>query len=343
MAGFLINNYLWQPWQVKSQLLAADKQLSDGQNEQGLIALQALHKQDLPLDSRRKAATLMAKAIGNITQSHINKGDYGIAKNMLVDFLKKYGAEIESEDLWEQLNEIRYMQGKSHQQNNNEKLAMVEFLSIDSDSSFYAKAQKSISHIWLELQKKVALESQQKPQSIAALLATAEQLFEKRNYLTPRDNNAYSIYANILARDPGNAVVKDRIESMKSYYYISGKKWCALGEPVTAEIYYRRFLIIEPDNEQILNLIASVDKCKNARPSKRPTPNAAVAAAHEKAIDTSPIQKTQNQNKRKEKVKQLLQKEGVESNWIVEYLFDDPGQNVLQASPGCFYLVDAIL
>jgi hypothetical protein len=118
---------------------------------------------------------------------------------------------------------------------------------------------------------------------------------------------------------------------MKSYYYISGKKWCALGEPVTAEIYYRRFLIIEPDNEQILNLIASVDKCKNARPSKRPTPNAAVAAAHEKAIDTSPIQKTQNQNKRKEKVKQLLQKEGVESNWIVEYLFDDPGQN---NSPG---------
>jgi len=334
MAGFLIKNYLWQPWQVKSQLLAADKQLRDGQNEQGLIALQTLHKQGLPLDSRRKATALMAKAIGNITQSHINKGDYGIAKNMLVDFLKKHGAEIESEDLWEQLNEIRYRQGRNHQQNNNEKLAMVEFLSIDSDSGFYSKAQKSISHIWLELQKKVALESQQKPQGIAILLATAEQLFEKKNYLTPRGNNAYSIYANILARDPDNAVAKARIESMKTYYHISGKKRCALGDPVTAEIYYRRFLIIEPDNEQILDLIASVDNCKNARPRKRPTPSTTVAVAHEKAIDTSPVQKNKNQNKRKEKVKQLLQKEGVESDWIVEYLFDEPGKKKNPAREG---------
>ena len=39
-----------------------------------------------------------------------------------------------------------------------------------------------------------------------------------KRYLTPVNNNAYSVYQAILATDPGNAVALERIEQMKLFY-----------------------------------------------------------------------------------------------------------------------------
>jgi hypothetical protein len=188
-------------------------------------------------------------------------------------------------------------------------------------------------------------------------LQQADALFTRKYYLSPINNNAYAIYVRVLLADPTNAVALGRIEQMKQFYRTEGTNACRKGDKTTAETFFRRYLIIEPSNIQVQGLLASVEDCVaslteptpqtpvapvpntvrpdtaspdtaplNSLPVATPVNAIPVNAIPENAIpadSTKPDTEPEPAAENKQKIRKLLQEEGVESEWIVEYLFDE--------------------
>lgn len=95
--------------------------------------------------------------------------------------------------------------------------------------------------------------------SLQEMLAQADLYFERHQFTTPPEANAYDLYREVLRRDPENAHAHKRIKHMAHTYKIWAEQAKQQGEYENAKTFYQRYLFLIPDDQQVLNLLRQVE------------------------------------------------------------------------------------
>jgi hypothetical protein len=163
---------------------------------------------------------------------------------------------------------------------------------VPEDSPVYDRAQQGIRRIWLASQQE-----RRRDQNLAQLLQEAELNFKAKRYLTPVNNNAYSVYQTILATDPDNAVALERIEQIKAFYRMNGERFFKKNQWKRALTYFERHNFIAPETPDIQQ---KMDICRAKITSSKPRSN-------------------------RKQVEKILDDSGIESSRIIKFLYEDQG------------------
>ena len=104
------------------------------------------------------------------------------------------------------------------------------------------------------------------PSRIVQLLKLADQYFDQQWFLTPKDTNAFDVYAEVLRLEPSNRYARKRLETMLQTYYNWGTKNFTQGNYEKTKTYYQRylvlaeFLIFELGEEQLTEKVQDVQR-----------------------------------------------------------------------------------
>jgi len=223
-------------------------------------------------------------------------------KEFLTAHLKEYGAGREAEVLWDRLDLYRLQLGLGLESSRQYQAALSQYGAVREDGLHFDEAQKGIRRIWLASQQ-----DRHKHKKLDRLLEEAERHFSAKRYLTPVNQNAYSIYQTILGLDPENRIARQRIEQMKLFYRRYGGRYFNQRDWRRALTYYERYHVIDPGSREIKKKITICrDKLSEvSAPSEKP----------------SPAKKTTDEMR--DRVKRLLEESDTESTWIIHYLFEE--------------------
>jgi hypothetical protein len=302
VGSYLFYRHAYYPWKINRNLASLAEQIAATEYETAQATLKRLLTEDLPPESGRKAKELLAQSTLAIVQKLAEAGNSSEIRQFLVVYLKEYGSGKEADILWEQLDRYRVVSARQLEADSKYQAALGQYAAVREESPYYARAQQGIRRIWLESQQ-----DQRRHQNLAQLLPEADQHFRAKRYLTPVNNNAYSVYQAILAADPGNPVALERIEQMKLFYRKYGERYLKKGNWRQALIYFERHNFIEPDSADIQQ---KINVCR----SKLETAN----STDHQAQDKSPPSV-----KNREQVEQLLEESGVDSSRIIQFLFEE--------------------
>lgn len=308
MVAFLLHEYVYRPWQLESRIGEARQMLARDAHDPAMRVLDQVLDADPPADLAGEVQTLMAGSV--LERARKLKGESHLpdAESLIVSHLKQHGAAVETEPLWELLDEVRFAQGQWFASQDEPRKAIREYLAIGADSARYGEAQQALSALWAGVQR-VKADPADEDRSVTELLRQADDYFQRKQYLTPADANAYSIYRTVLSLDPRNRVAQLRIAEMLGFYRSQGERFCQAGEAAKARVYFQRYLLIQPDDPAVRERVAT---CAVA-------PGNAAAQTTDRT-DRDPGEQARA---RQERVRQLLDESGVESSWIMDYLFDD--------------------
>ena len=103
-----------------------------------------------------------------------------------------------------------------------------------------------IGHLTI-VEQKTAINSQ-----LSDLLSRAKKSFEMQRYLVPEDDNAFSTILKILQIDPNNAQAIEMLEEIKRFYASTGDRAQRSGRYNSAIEFYENYLIISPNDPEIL-------------------------------------------------------------------------------------------
>lgn len=95
--------------------------------------------------------------------------------------------------------------------------------------------------------------------SLSELLAQADRYFQRNQFTTPPEANAYDLYREVLQRDPENAHAHKRIAQMARTYKIWGERASQQREYENARIFYQRYLFLIPDDQEVLKLLDQLE------------------------------------------------------------------------------------
>jgi tetratricopeptide (TPR) repeat protein len=208
--------------------------------------------------------------------------------------------------MFERVDYYGLLLGKMLESDEKYQLAIGQYAAIREDSLYFEEAQTAIRRIWLTYQQK-----RYKDQTLAQLLKEGESHFIANRYLTPVNQNAYSVYQAVLAIDAENQVALERIVLIKNFYREIGDKYLAQKKWLQALTYFQRYSLIDPDLPEVKNKISI---CKNKlAATKTPPPKP-------KPLKIAPKEKTDDQ---REKIKHALEESGAKSAWIMKYLFEE--------------------
>ncbi len=318
MSGFLIHEFLVHPWQLDNRIEDARLILAKGDHDQAMKVLNRILDQNPPRIQENRTKELMADSVLARAQAFHGEGRLAATKSLLISYLKPHGASVAAEPLWKLLDEVRYALGQRLKADGDPKGAMSEYLSIRSDSPLYGQAQKAVSELWMDTQQ-VKVAPERDGRAVADLLRQADRYFRRKQYLTPADANAYAIYRTVLSLDPGNTIAITRISEMKSFYRDKAEGFCRANKPGRAKIYFQRYLLIDPNDRHVQMLAAKCDQ--HTRSSRAKT----------KTGTGQHLDQTDKTALRQERVKQLLEDSGVESNWMMDFLFEGKEESAVDA------------
>ena len=302
VGSFLFYRHAYYPWKINRHLESIAGQIAAAKYQTAQDTLKRLLTEDLLPDSGRKAKELLAHTALAIVQKLAEAGKLPEAKRYLVAYLKEYGGGKEADILWEHLDMYRVEIAQTLEAAGKYQAALGQYAAVREDSPFYGRAQQGIRRIWLESQQ-----NQHRHQNLAQLLQEADLHFRAKRYLTPVNNNAYSVYQAILATEPDNPVALERIEQMKSFYRKYGERHFKKESWRQALIYFERYHFIAPDSpdiQQKINICRA--KLATSKPKRRQSRG-----------------KSSTPEKSREQVKQLLEESGVESSRIIQFLFEE--------------------
>jgi pSer/pThr/pTyr-binding forkhead associated (FHA) protein len=302
VGSFLFYRHAYYPWKINRHLESIAGQIAAAKYQTAQDTLKRLLTEDLPPDSGRKAKELLAHTALAIVQKLAEAGKLPEAKRYLVAYLKEYGGGKEADILWEHLDMYRVEIAQTLEAAGKYQAALGQYAAVREDSPFYGRAQQGIRQIWLESQQ-----NQHRHQNLAQLLQEADLHFREKRYLTPVNNNAYSVYQAILATEPDNPVALERIEQMKSFYRKYGERHFKKESWRHALIYFERYHFIAPDSpdiQQKINICRA--KLATSKPKRRQSQG-----------------KSSTPEKSRKQVKQLLEESGVESSRIIQFLFEE--------------------
>lgn len=96
-------------------------------------------------------------------------------------------------------------------------------------------------------------------EGLQELLSKADQYFYQQQFTTPPDANAYDIYRQVLQRDPENDHALERINQMAKTYKVWADRAYRQGDYQKAKIYYRRYLFLVPDDQEVEKLLKNME------------------------------------------------------------------------------------
>jgi len=304
VGSFLFYRHAYYPWKINRSLESIAGQIAAGQYHTAQDTLQRLLAKGVPPDSRRRARELLAQTALAIVQELAEAGKLPEAEQYLVAYLKEYGGGKEADQLWELLDRYRVEIARTLEAASQYQAALGRYAAVREDSPFYGRAQQGIRRIWLASQQE-----QRRDQNVAQLLQEADLHFRAKRYLTPVNNNAYSVYQAVLAADPENPIALERIEQMKAFYRRYGEDYFNKNNWRNALTYFERYVFIAPDSPDIQQ---NIDICR-----------AKLTASDSK--NSQSVGKSSAPQKSRAQVQKLLEESGVESSRIIKFLYEDPG------------------
>jgi len=304
VGSFLFYRHAYYPWKINRSLESIAGQIAAGKYQTAQDTLQRLLTKGVPPDSRRRARELLAQTALAIVQELAEAGKLPEAEQYLVAYLKEYGGGKEADTLWEHLDMYRVEIARTLETASQYQAALGRYAAVREDSPFYGRAQQGIRRIWLASQQE-----QRRDQNVAQLLQEADHHFRAKRYLTPVNNNAYSVYQAVLASDPENPIALERIEQMKAFYRKYGENYFKKNNWRKALTYFERYIFMAPDSPDIQQ---KIDICR-----------AKLTASDSNGLQTGA--KSSAPEKSREQVKKLLEESGVESSRIIKFLYEDPG------------------
>lgn len=312
LGSYMLYTHAYTPWKISRTLLAASNQIDAGKYVLAQNILKPLLKKNLSPEDSQEARALLAQAVLAITRQKSEKESIEKAKKYLMAHLAEYGAGKESKILWERLDYFRLVLGQRFEDAKKFDLALRQFAAIREDSLYYEEAQKAVRRIWLAYQQ-----PSREEQTVAQLLKDAENHFKARRYLTPVNQNAYSVYQLILALEPRHKLARQRIEMIKMFYREHGERNFKNKQWHKALTYLERYNFIDPQSPEIKEKIKI---CRNMlTASNKPSPK---ASTNEKA-STKETSKIQKPDENREEIKRMLEESGTESTWLMQYLFEE--------------------
>jgi pSer/pThr/pTyr-binding forkhead associated (FHA) protein/tetratricopeptide (TPR) repeat protein len=313
LGTYMFYGHVYRPWKVNQTLNLVSTQIESGDYLPARDTLKTLLESDLPLEVSHKTMDLFSQTAVGIARKMAEDGELQEAKAYLIAYLQNYGGGREAGVMFERVDYYGLLLGKMLESDEKHQLAIGQYAAIREDSPYFEEAQTAIRRIWLTYQQK-----RYKDQTLAQLLKEAESHFIANRYLTPVNQNAYSVYQAILAIDAENQVALERIVLIKNYYREIGDKYLAQKKWLQALSYFQRYSLIDPDLPDVKNKISL---CKNKlAASKTPPPKP-------KRLKIAPKEKTDDQ---REKIKHALEESGAKSDWIIKFLFEEKsGENNL--------------
>ena len=317
---FAYANYV-TPWLANRELDYLEFEISSGEVKSAIDALEALLAKGAPPETSGRIRGLLVNA-ARTQNTAMKKTDLQKKRAHLRKFLGRHGAWIEAEPLRVQLDTVHFELGEFYHAKDDLQGAVRELLAVRSDSEMYDKAQKRVSEIWNAFQtRKIKLVSKER-NDVTDLIRKAETRFQSKQYLRPDDNNAYGFYLLVLEREPENTLALARIDQIKEYYRGNGDTFFADKKFDEAISNYKRYLQIDPLSKAIHNRIASAEQ--NLSRLKTPTKGSDKVSGTE--IELS-----------KDRVRMLLEESGVDSNIVLDYLFEedskDADEHSIEANP----------
>lgn len=304
VGSFLFYRHAYYPWKINRNLETIAEQIAAGQYQTAQDALKRLLTKGVPPDSGRKAQELLAQTALAVVQKLDEAGKLPEAEQYLVAYLKEYGGGKEADQLWERLDRYRVEIAQTLEGASQYQAALGRYAAVREDSPFYGRAQQGIRRIWLASQQE-----QRRHQNVVQMLQEADLHFRAKRYLTPVNNNAYSVYQAVLAADPGNPIALERIEQMKAFYRRYGEDYFNKNNWRNALTYFERYVFIAPDSPDIQQ---KIDICR-----------AKLTASSSKSPQSG--KKSSAPEKSRAQVQKLLEESGVESSRIIKFLYEDPG------------------
>ncbi len=305
LGGYLIHLRVYKPWKISQTLLSASTQIEAGSYIPAQKQLTGLLSSDLSLEDTRKAKELLARTALAITQQKAESGDLVDAKEYLIGYLAAYGAGKEAEILWDHLDYYHLLHGQRFEASNDYQSALGQYAAVRQDSRYFVEAQKAVRRIWLAYQQ-----PSREEQTLTQLLREAEGHFKAKRYLTPVNQNAYSVYQAVLALEPDHKLALTRIEHIKTFYREYGEKYFKKKSWHKALTFFERYYFIDPEAPDIRKKIKICRKklTANKKPSqKRDSQNAS----------------DQDTQENREEIKRMLEESGTESTWLMQYLFEE--------------------
>jgi len=280
---------LYTPWKHERELQDIVRLWDAGETADVQSRLNRLLSESLPESTREAALDLLAKLTIAEADQLTPEGRFAEARSVLNDFIVKYGAEKSAEAVQARLDQLRLQYGQQLEIGGDPMGALREFSSITEDSPFFDEAQRALSHIWRVYQKENVTEL-----PLEQLMARADEHFAAKRYTTPIGQNAYAIYQTILALDPDNRIAKRRIEEMKDFYREAGRKYAEQKNCAVAMVYFERYLLISPDDEEVKEMMRACRKPRAAPDRRRRTGSVAVQEDSSRERVERMLQETEN-------------------------------------------------
>jgi pSer/pThr/pTyr-binding forkhead associated (FHA) protein/tetratricopeptide (TPR) repeat protein len=301
-AGYAGYDRLFIPWMTKRTVADISRRIEAGEFAGARDRLLHFLEKNPPAESGAAARRLLAQAVVGLAEQKARGGDLEDAAAFLREHLAGHGGGKEAQPVWDLLNRFRMELGRRLEAASEYQRSLACYSAVGEDSPYFAEAQKAIHRLWLDYQNR-----QLQQQTVAQLLKEAETHFSLKHYLTPVNQNAYSVYQAVLALEPQNETALKRIEQIRAYYRGEGDVHFKAGDWAKALAYFERYSLIDPDAMDIREKITICHR-KLAEPA--PTTSGkrmsrAAAAAEQ------------------ERVRQLLKESGTQSSWIMKYLFDE--------------------
>ena len=292
VGSFLFYRHAYYPWKINRNLDTVAEQVAAAEYQAAQDSLRLWLAKGLPPEAARKAKELMTQSALGIVQNLADSGRLHEAEQYLADYLDEYGGGKESAILREQLDTYRVEIARSLEAASQNQAALRRYAMVAEDSPVYDRAQQGIRRIWLASQQE-----RRRDQNLAQLLKEAELHFKAKRYLTPVNNNAYSVYQTILATEPDNAVALERIEQIKSFYRQNGERFFKQNQWKRALTYFERHNFIAPETPDIQQ---KIDICRAKITASKPGSN-------------------------RKQVEKILDESGIESSRIIKFLYEDQG------------------
>ena len=101
---------------------------------------------------------------------------------------------------------------------------------------------------------------------IEELQKQADRYFSRQQFTTPPEANAYDLYRKILRQDPDNTHAQKKIQQMAHTYKIWADRAHKKGEYDKAKIFYQRYLFVQPEDQEVIASLKTVERSASRSP-----------------------------------------------------------------------------
>jgi tetratricopeptide (TPR) repeat protein len=251
---YLSYQHIYRPLKLSGALTDVARNIEAGKFNSAREKLTNLLESGLQGEKHQRARELLSQLALSESKKLADEGRLEEARDYLSSHLRQFEGSGAPKKLLDQLDLIRLRIAAHQETKGNYQIALNQYSAVSEAGPHYDQAQKGIQRIWLKRQQQ-----RLKEQDLDRLLKEAETHFLAKRYLTPVDNNAYSIYQTVLNIDPQNSVALARIEQMKSFYKKAAERHFVKKNWKKALLYFERYNFIAPQNPDVLK---KMDICR---------------------------------------------------------------------------------